>query len=86
MSLFEAINLKSTLTRPPHIIGPANYHKQNGLSLPPEVSVLQHQLSDLVTLTNKKSIKINQKGGYFFKMFKIQFFCFRNIKFKMKKN
>ena len=61
LSLLEAVNLKSTLTRLPCIIGPANYHEQNGLCLPPEVSVLQHQLSDLVTFTKKNSMKINIK-------------------------
>ena len=61
LSLLEAINLKSALNRLSPIIGPANYHEQNNLCLPPDRSILQHQLNDLISFTNKNSMKINIK-------------------------
>ena len=61
LSLLEAINLRLALTKLPPIIGPANYHEQNSLNLPPSKSILQHQLADLITFTNNNLMKINIK-------------------------
>ena len=61
LSFLESINLRSSLTRSTPIIGPANRHEQPGLHLPVEQSVLQHQLADLLTFTDKHLMKINFK-------------------------
>ena len=61
LSLLEAINLKLNLIPSSPIIGPANLHEQPGLFLPPDRSVLQHQLEDLLQFTNRNFMKINTK-------------------------
>ena len=62
LSLLEAIQLRSTLVPAPLVAhGPNNYREQSGLVLPPEYSVLQHQLHDLLSFTNKNKMKINMK-------------------------
>jgi hypothetical protein len=59
LSLLESIDLKATLVPSPPIIGPPNLHELPGLSLPPDLSILQHQLEDLLEFKNK--MKINFK-------------------------
>ena len=61
LSLLEAIDLKSKLKKAPPFIGPPNVHEQQGLYLPPEDSILQHQLLDLLNFTDKNLMKINTK-------------------------
>ena len=61
LSMLEALDLKSSLTPCPPIIGPANFHEQPGLCLPPEQSILQHQLKDLLEFTSSNKMKINFK-------------------------
>ena len=61
LTLLEAINLRIKLIQAPPIYGPPNIHEQPGLHLPPEHSVLQHQLSDLLTFTQENKMKINLK-------------------------
>ena len=61
LSLLEAINLKLQLANAPPVLGPRNIHEQPGLHLPPEQSVLQHQLADLLEFTNQNKMKINMK-------------------------
>ena len=43
----------------PPIIGLANFHERPGMSLPPDQSILQHQLANLLNFTD--SNKINHK-------------------------
>ena len=43
------------------IIGPQDYHDRFNLTLPPEKSILQHQLQDLVRYTAKQSMVLNEK-------------------------
>ena len=59
LSLLEAINLRSLLLPAPPIIGPPNMHEIPGLYLPANKSILQHQLSDLLTFTEANKMKIN---------------------------
>ena len=61
LSLLETIDLKAALIPSPPIIGPPNIHEQPGLSLPPDLSILQHQLKDLLEFTDKNKMKINFK-------------------------
>ena len=61
LSMLEKIDLKSSLKLANPIIGPPNYHEIPGLFLPPNMSILQHQLEDLVTYTHKNGMKINMK-------------------------
>ena len=61
LSLLESIDLKATLVPSPPIIGPPNLHELPGLSLPPDLSILQHQLEDLLVFTDKNKMKINFK-------------------------
>ena len=56
LSMLEAIDLKSTLVPCPTTIGPANFHEQPGLCLPPEQTILQYQLKDLLEFTNNWQI------------------------------
>ena len=60
LTLLEAICLK-LLVRAPLIIGPPNLHEIQGFVLPPDQSVLQHQLSDLCAFTKENKMKINFK-------------------------
>ena len=73
LSLLETLDLKSVLVPTPRIIGPANLHEQAGLSLPPDMSILQHQLSNLLNFMNSMKMKIN------FKKTKIVPFNFSNF-------
>ena len=61
LTLLEAVSLPGTLVPTPPIIGPANIHEIPQLSLPPDRSVLQHQLADLAEFTDKNKMKINHK-------------------------
>ena len=56
----EAVPLK-LLVPAPLIIGPLNQHEVPGLTLPPDRSVLQHQLADLDRFTAENKMKINYK-------------------------
>ena len=59
--MLETIDLPTTLVPAPSIIGPANSHEIPGLALPPDQSVLQHQLADLLVFTDQNKMKINHK-------------------------
>ena len=60
MTVLEKISL-SDLKLKTRIIGPLNYHDIFNLTLPPEKSILQHQLQDLVRYTAKQSMVLNEK-------------------------
>ena len=57
----EVIDLKTKLIESNPIFGPSNTHEQSGFILPPDHSVLQHQLQDLLVFTNKNKMKTNTK-------------------------
>ena len=59
--MLEKVSLKSALVPLPRIIGPLNFHESSGLTLPPDNSILQHQLADLDYFTAKTKMKINYK-------------------------
>ena len=61
LSLLESIDLKATLVPSPPVIGQPNLQELPGLSLPPDLSILQHQLEDLLVFTDKNKMKINFK-------------------------
>ena len=61
LTLLEKVDLPATLVPTVPIIGPANLHEVPGLSLPPQQSVLQHQLADLAVFTDSHKMKINSK-------------------------
>ena len=61
LSLLETIELKTALVPSTPIIGPPNLHEQPGLTLPPDRSILQHQLEDLLEFTDTNKMKINFK-------------------------
>ena len=61
LTLLEAINLRLALTKSVPTIGPRNFHEQSGLILPPDKSILQHQLADLLRFTEEHHMKINRK-------------------------
>ena len=61
LNLLESLNLKLQLVKAMPVIGPPNFHDQPGLCFPPEQSVLQHQLSDLLAFTNTNTMKNNMK-------------------------
>ena len=59
--MLEAISLPTTLVPVPPIIGPPNIHEMPQLALPPDLSILQHQLADLAMFTDRNKMKINHK-------------------------
>ena len=61
LSMLESIDLKTKLIGATATIGPPNIHEQPGLILPPDQSVLQHQLQDLLAFTDQNGMKINTK-------------------------
>ena len=61
LSLLEAVDLTTALVHFTPIIGPPNIHEVPGLALPPDLSILQHQLADLAVFTEKNKMKINHK-------------------------
>ena len=61
LSLLESLYLQRVLVPSAPIIGPPNEHEQSGLHLPPNYSILQHQLADLLDFTNSNKMKINFK-------------------------
>jgi hypothetical protein len=60
LTLLEKISL-SDLVEKPRIIGPPPFHGRFHLTLPPERSILQHQLEDLQDYTVANSMIINSK-------------------------
>ena len=60
LSLLEKVDLRATLVPMEPIIGPINLHEQPKLVLPPESSILQHQLDDLANFTSENKL------GYFY--------------------
>ena len=61
LTLLEAVPLDTLLEPAPNIIGPANIHEIPGLALPPDLSILQHQLADLSNFTAENKMRINHK-------------------------
>ena len=61
LTLLEAISLPTTLVPAPPFIGPPNIHEMPQLALPPDLSILQHQLADLAMFTEENKMKINHK-------------------------
>ena len=61
LTLLEYINLRDKLVPKEDFIGPLNFHERHGFALPPETSILQHKLKDLLEFTNKNQMKINMK-------------------------
>ena len=60
LTLLEKISLLD-LQLKKRIIGPLDYHDRFNLTLPPEKSILQHQLLDLIRYTAKQSMVLNEK-------------------------
>ena len=60
LTLLERISLKD-LVQKEKIIGPLNYHDRYNLTLPPQKSILQHQLQDLKVFTDQHHMKLNSK-------------------------
>ena len=60
LTLLEKISL-SDLEIEERIIGPPNYHGRFHLALPPQKSILQHQLDDLVKYTRENHMLLNSK-------------------------
>ena len=60
-TLLETISLSSTLVPAVPFIGPPNFHEVPNLALPPDLSILQHQLADLAVFTDTNKMKINHK-------------------------
>ena len=61
LTLLEAVPIQSLLVPAQHIVGPPNLHEIPGLALPPDLSILQHQLEDLSRFTEENKMKINHK-------------------------
>ena len=61
LTLLEVINLKGSLIAKEPFIGPPNFHERHGLCLPPEKTILQHKLEDLLRFTTDNEMKINAK-------------------------
>ena len=59
--MLERVDLAATLVPAPPIIGPANFHERPGLSLPPDQSILWHQLADILNFTDSNKMKINHQ-------------------------
>ena len=51
----------SNLIKKANIIGPLNFHDRFNLTLPPDQSILQHQLQDLASFTREHSMVLNSK-------------------------
>ena len=60
LTLLEKISL-SKLVSKAAIIGPPDWHDRFQLTMPPDQSILQHQLHDLVRFTKKHSMVLNTK-------------------------
>ena len=61
LTLLEVVRLKGNLVPLDPIIGPLNYHERHGLKFPPESTILQHKLDDLLKFTEGNEMKINLK-------------------------
>ena len=59
LTLLERISL-SNLVRKETIVGPLNWHDRFQLTLPPDKSILQHQLVDLQIFTEQHHMKLNK--------------------------
>ena len=60
LTLLEKISL-SKLVPKERIVGPPDWHDRFHLAMPPEQSILQHQLQDLLRFTTKHSMVLNAK-------------------------
>ena len=60
LTLLEKISL-SQLIQKYRIMGPLDFHDRFNLALPPDKSILQHQLQDLVRFTKEHSMVLNSK-------------------------
>ena len=61
LTLLESLELRTCLIPAIPTIGPKNLHEIPGLVLPPSLSILQHQLEDLIRFTDSNKMKINHK-------------------------
>ena len=61
LTLLEVVSLKDSLTPKDSFIGPLNLHERHGLQLPPQKSIIQHQLEDLQNFTEENEMLINFK-------------------------
>ena len=61
LTLMEAVQLNTSLTQKPIIIGPRNFDDVGDFNLLGENSILQHQLNDLRDYTALHKMKINEK-------------------------
>ena len=61
LTMMEHVSLKKNLVPKSTSIGPLNFHERHGLFLPPEKTILQHKLEDLLNFTSKNLMKINMK-------------------------
>ena len=60
LTLLEKISLKDLIQKE-RIIGPLNYHDRFNLMLPPQRSILQHQICDLKIFTTEHHMKLNSR-------------------------
>ena len=60
LTLLEKISLQD-LKKEVRIIGPPQFHGRFHLELPPQKSILQHQLNDLVEYTTRNNMILNSK-------------------------
>ena len=61
LTLLEKISL-SQLIQKERIMGPPSFYDRFNLTLPPEKSILQHQLQDLARFTKEHSMVLNSKN------------------------
>jgi hypothetical protein len=58
LTLLEKVSLND-LQQKARIIGPLNFHDRFNLTLPPEKSILQHQMQDMQIYTSDRHMKLN---------------------------
>ena len=61
LTLLEVVNLRENLVHKEVTTRPLNFHERHGLRLPPERTIMQHKLKDLLNFTNDNQMKINSK-------------------------
>ena len=61
LTILEVVDLKDNLIPKDITIGPLNFHERHGLQLPPEKTILQHKLGDLLKFTEENKMVINAK-------------------------
>ena len=61
LTMLEVVKLKDNLVHQDSRIGPLNYHERHGLRFPPESTITQHKLDDLLKYTEENEMKINLK-------------------------